>query len=227
MDAGLVPPTERLTRPGRTPLLWEAVLPDRAETAALLGALALDEASPDPRDPGSPPAVAQVLGALGTGLDRDLVDAVVADGHGDPHALDAAARRLGEVVGFTLTSAGEGLARADAGVDERNRVLAGLAEAAAGKVVLPGAGRVATPLVRMAANRVVAATLPTDARGGATSFDDPGDRRRDRRRRASRCAPWSAGPGRGPTPSHRSGGRTAAGPCGSGTTRGRRCRRRR
>jgi hypothetical protein len=88
---------------------------------------------------------------------------VVADGHGDPHALDVAARRLGEVVGFTLTSAGEGLARRDAGVDEHNRVLAGLAESAAAKVVLQGVARLATPLVRMAATRVVAAALPTDA----------------------------------------------------------------
>ena len=73
-----------------------------------------------------------------------------------------AAHRLGEVVGFTLTSAGEGLARRDADADERNRVLAGLAQAAAGKVVLPGVARVATPLVRMAADRVSAATLPSD-----------------------------------------------------------------
>ena len=77
--------------------------------------------------------------------------------------LDAVARRLGETVGFTLTSAGEGLARRDADVDDRNRVLAGLAEAAASKVVLPGAGRLATPLVRLAADRLVDATLPTDS----------------------------------------------------------------
>ncbi|MEP6648285.1 MAG: hypothetical protein ABJA74_00005, partial [Lapillicoccus sp.] len=56
------------------------------------------------------------------------------------------------------------LARRDADVDERNRVLAGLANAAADKVTIPGAaGRVATPLVRAAADRLVAATLPTDA----------------------------------------------------------------
>ena len=48
-------------------------------------------------------------------------------------------------------------------MDDRNRVLAGLAEAAAGKVVLPGAGRLATPLVRLAADRLVDATLPTNS----------------------------------------------------------------
>jgi hypothetical protein len=173
VDADVVADAERLTRPGRTPGTWEAVLRDRAATAALAGLLAFDPGSPGsvmgsagdpggPRDPGSAPALARVLGSLGAQLESDLVDAVAADRSGDAHALDAAAHRLGEVVGFTLTSAGDGLAGRDAGVDERNRALAGLAEAAAGKVVLPGIARVATPLVRVAADRVTAATLPSD-----------------------------------------------------------------
>jgi hypothetical protein len=173
VDANLVPDLDRLTRPGRTPGTWEAVLPDRTATAALAGLLALDTGSPgsvvgssggpgDPRDPGSAPALARVLGSLGRRLESDLVDAVAADHRGDVHALDAGAHRLGEVVGFTLTSAGDGLARRDADADERNRVLSELAEAAAGRVVLPGVARVATPLVRMAAERVTAATLPSD-----------------------------------------------------------------
>ena len=173
VDADLVADADRLTRPGRTPGTWEAVLPDRPAAAALAGLLAFDPGSPgsvggssgepgDPRDPGSAPALGRVLESLGARLESDLVDAVAADRAGDAHALDAAAHRLGEVVGFTLTSAGEGLARRDADADERNRVLAGLAQAAAGKVVLPGVARVATPLVRMAADRVSAATLPSD-----------------------------------------------------------------
>lgn len=173
VDADLVTDADRLTRPGRTPGTWEAVLPDRAATAALAGLLAFEPGSPgsvlgstgepgDPRDPGSAPALGRVLESLGARLESDLVDAVAADRGGDAHALDAAAYRLGEVVGFTLTSAGEGLARRDADADERNRVLAGLAQAAAGKVVLPGVARVATPLVRLAADRVSAATLPSD-----------------------------------------------------------------
>ncbi len=173
VDAGLVADADRLTRPGRTPGTWEAVLPGRPAAAALAGLLAFDPGSPgsvggssgepgDPRDPGSAPALGRVLESLGARLESDLVDAVAADRAGDAHALDAAAHRLGEVVGFTLTSAGEGLARRDADADERNRVLAGLAQAVAGKVVLPGVARVATPLVRMAADRVSATTLPSD-----------------------------------------------------------------
>ena len=170
VDAGAVLDADRLTRPGRSPGTWEAVLPDRSTAAALVGVVALDtgaltdrSSGTAPREPAAAPALSQVLWALDTRLEADLVDAVRADRSGDPHALDAVARRLGETVGFTLTSAGEGLARRDADVDDRNRVLAGLAEAAAGKVVLPGAGRLATPLVRLAADRLVDATLPTDS----------------------------------------------------------------
>jgi hypothetical protein len=209
VDAALVADADRLTRPGRSPETWEAVLPGGVTTAALVGLLAFDTGSPgsvvggsgepgDPRDPGSAPALARLLESLGARLEGDLVDAVAADRRGDAHALDAAAHRLGEVVGFTLTGAGEGLARRDADADERNRVLAGLAQAAAGKVVLPGVARVATPLVRMAADRVSAATLPADTeaaqRRATTQATDQAMAATAVEVRAlvSRAQPWSA-----------------------------------
>ncbi|HEU4998045.1 MAG TPA: hypothetical protein VFT68_03800 [Lapillicoccus sp.] len=160
VDGRLASASDRLTRPGQETGTWEAVLADRATAAALLGAVALDQPSPG----GRAPAVALVLGSLGERLDDDLVAAVRADHAGDPHALDAVSRRLGQAVGFTLTSAGEGLARRDADTDARNRMLARLLEAGVDKVAVPGAaGRAATPLVRAAADRLVAANLPTDA----------------------------------------------------------------
>jgi hypothetical protein len=204
VDAGSVVTADRLTRPGRSPGTWEAVLPDPRTTAALVGAVALDssatlEPGPDtaPRNPVSAPALSQVLQALDSRMELDLVEAVRADRSGDAHALDAVARRLGESVGFTLTSAGEGLARRDADVDDRNRVVAGLAEAAAGKVVLPGAASVATPLVRLAADRLVGATLPTDSaaaqrRATTEATESAADAANlDVRSMVSRAHPWT------------------------------------
>ncbi len=204
VDAGSLADADRLTRPGRSARTWEAVLPDRPTTAALLGVIALDtgatgDRGPDlePRNPAAAPALSQVLWALDSRLELDLVDAVRADRSGDAHALDAVARRLGETVGFTLTSAGEGLARRDADVDDRNRVVAGLVEAAAGKVVLPGAGRVATPLVRLAADRLVDATLPTGmAAAQRRATTDATERAADAanlevRSLVSRAHPWT------------------------------------
>ena len=46
VDADLVADADRLTRPGRTPGTWEAVLPDRPAAAALAGLLAFDPGSP-------------------------------------------------------------------------------------------------------------------------------------------------------------------------------------
>jgi hypothetical protein len=203
VDAAVVVDADRLTTPARDPQAWEIVLPDRPTTAALLGALAFDdELSPGATRPiagsaGTAPALTQVLGSLGQRLEQDLVDAVRADHAGDPHALDAAARRLGETVGFTLTSAGEALARRDADTDERNRVVAGLVEWAVGKVAIPGAaGRLATPLVKAAANRLVTATLPTDAestqrRATAQATETTADAAMvDVRALVSRAEPW-------------------------------------
>jgi hypothetical protein len=66
-------------------------------------------------------------------------------------------------VGFVLTSAGDALAHRGEDIDERNRVLAGLVESAAGKVAIPGAvGRLSTPLVRAVADHLVRGALPTD-----------------------------------------------------------------
>jgi hypothetical protein len=207
VDTALVPFADRLTRPGRDPGTWEAVLPDRPTSAALLGALAFDGptlvegagTAPRSGDPAAPPAVARFLGALGDRLEADLVDAVRADHAGDTHALDAASRRLGETVGFTLTSAGDGLARRNADADDRNRIIAGLAAAAADKIVVPGAaGRVATPLIRAAAGRLVAASLPTDAeaaqrRATAAATETAGDRAFvEVRALVSRAHPWTA-----------------------------------
>jgi hypothetical protein len=209
VDAAVVVDADRLTRPARDPQAWEVVLPDRPTTAALLGALAFDDelrpiaTGPVAGSPGTAPALAQVLGSLGQRLEQDLADAVRADHAGDPHALDAAARRLGETVGFTLTSAGEALARRDADTDERNRVVAGLVEWAVGKVAIPGAaGRLATPLVKAAANRLVTATLPTDAestqrRATAQATETTADAAMvDVRALVSRAEPW--GPDQAP-----------------------------
>jgi len=203
VDAAVVVDADRLTTPARDPQAWEIVLPDRPTTAALLGALAFDDelspgaTRPIAGSPGTAPALTQVLGSLGQRLEQDLVDAVRADHAGDPHALDAAARRLGETVGFTLTSAGEALARRDADTDERNRVVAGLVEWAVGKVAIPGAaGRLATPLVKAAANRLVTATLPTDAestqrRATAQATETTADAAMvDVRALVSRAEPW-------------------------------------
>jgi hypothetical protein len=160
VDSRLVTPADRLSRPGRAPGTWEAVLGDRATGAGLVGALALDEPPAGSRDP----ALTPVLRSLGDQLDEDLVAAVRADRAGDVHALDAASRRLGESVGFTLTSAGEGLARRDADTDARNRILARLLEAGVEKAVVPGtAGRAATPLLRAVASRAIAGGLPAYA----------------------------------------------------------------
>ena len=205
VDDGLAPATDRLTRPGRTPGTWEAVLPDRPTTAALVGVLAFDTGTPGVGQPPegaargltASPALTRVLGSVGTRLEADLVDAVRADRWGDPHALDAASRRLGETVGFTLTSAGEGLARRDADTDTRNRLLAGLAEAAAAKVALPGAGSAATPLVRLAADRLVDLTLPTGSeaaqrRATALATESAADAATvDVRTLVSRAHPWA------------------------------------
>ena len=205
VDVAVVVDADRLTRPARDPQAWEVVLPDRPTTAALLGALAFDDelrpiaTGPVAGSPGTAPALAQVLGSLGQRLEQDLADAVRADHAGDPHALDAAARRLGETVGFTLTSAGEALARRDADTDERNRVLLGLAEWVVGKMAIPGpAGRLATPLVKAAANRLVTATLPTDAestqrRATAQATETTADAAMvDVRALVSRAEPWGA-----------------------------------
>jgi hypothetical protein len=159
VDARLVPDADRLTRPGRSPGTWDAVLADRTTAAALVGDIALDQPPVDDREP----ALAAVLRSVGDRLHDDLVTAVRADHAGDAHALEAASRRLGETVGFTLTSAGEGLAGRAADTDARNRMLVRLLETAVDKVALPGAGRAATPLVRAVADRVIAASLPTDA----------------------------------------------------------------
>ena len=205
MDESLAPATDRLTRPGRTSGGWEAVLPGRPATAALVGVLALDTgmaglgAPPDvvAHGPTASPALTQVLGSVGARLEADLVDAVRADRWGDPHALDAAARRLGETVGFTLTSAGEGLARLEADADTHNRLLAGLAEAAAAKVVLPGPASAASPLVRLAAERLVDLTLPTGSeaaqrRATALATESAADGATvDVRTLVSRAHPWS------------------------------------
>ncbi|HEU4331159.1 MAG TPA: hypothetical protein VFR40_08555 [Lapillicoccus sp.] len=195
VDGTLVPDVDRLTRAGRGPGTWEAVLADRATAAALLGTLALDEPSPGVRQP----ALAVVLDSLGERLDADLVAAVRADHAGDPHALDAVSRRLGETVGFTLTSAGDGLARRDADADARNRRLAGLLETGVDKLAATGAsGRAATPLVRAAADRMIAAGLPIDAearqRATTTRNLDAATEATvvEVRALVSRAQPWSA-----------------------------------
>jgi hypothetical protein len=195
VDRRLVTDPDRLTRPGRATGTWEAVLADRTIAAALLGVVALDEPSPRGRDP----AIAVVLAAVGDRLDDDLVTAVRADHAGDPHALDAVSRRLGETVGFTLTSAGAGLARRDADTDARNRRLAQLLDTGVDKVAVPGvAGRAASPLVRAAAHRVIAAALPTDAeaaqRAATTkSLDAASDAAFvEVRTLVSRAQPWTA-----------------------------------
>ena len=130
------------------------MLPDRPTSAALLGALAfdgptlVDEAGAAPARATRPPyrRWRGSSGALGDRLEVDLVDAVRADHTGDTHALDAHRGGWARRSGFTLTSAGDGLARRDADADDRNRIIAGLAAAAADKIIVPGAaGRVATP----------------------------------------------------------------------------------
>ena len=210
VDAAAAFEADRLTRPARDPRAWEVVLPDRPTAAALLGVLAFDGLPPNrvgsgtgSREFESAPALALVLGSLGQRLEQDLADAVRADHAGDTHALDAASRRLGETVGFTLTAAGDALARRDADNDARNRVLAGLAESAVGKVAIPGAaGRLATPLVKAIAKRLITTALPTDAeytqrRATAQATDHTADAAfADVRALVSRAQPW--GPDQSP-----------------------------
>jgi hypothetical protein len=205
VDAAAIPAADRLTRPARDSSAWEAVLPDRPTAAALFGVLALDGLAPDrvvtgtgARTAESAPALALVLGPLGQRLEQDVADAVRADHAGDTHALDAASRRLGETLGFTLTAAGDALARRDADTDARNRVFAGLIESAVGKVAIPGAaGRFATPLVKAVADRLVTTTLPTDAestrrRATAQATESAADAAfTDVRALVSRAQPWN------------------------------------
>ncbi len=163
-DAATLSPAERLVRPGRTSGTWEIVLADRPTTAALVGALALaDPASDGAPSPTGSPALALALGGIGSSLERDLAQAVAA-GTSGADATEVAARRFGATTGFVLVRAGSALAGRAAGRDAQHRALLEVADLAVGKLAVPGAaGKVATPLLRAAAGRVVEVALPTGA----------------------------------------------------------------
>ena len=163
-DAAALTPMARLVRQGRTPGTWEIVIADRPTAAALLGALALAEpGGGDPPAPTRSPALALALGGIGASLERDLADAVAA-GASAADATDIAARRLGATTGFVLVAAGSALAGRAAARDAQDRALSEVADLAVGKLAVPGAaGKVATPLVRAAAGRVLEGALPAGA----------------------------------------------------------------
>ncbi|MEP6632507.1 MAG: hypothetical protein ABJA89_18690 [Lapillicoccus sp.] len=163
-DASALTPAQRLVRQGRTADTWEIVLADRPTAAALLGALALaDPGGGDAPAPSGSPALALALGGIGASLERDLAHAVAA-GASAADATDVAARRLGATTGFVLVSAGSALAGRAAARDAQDRALLEVADLAAGKLAVPGAaGKVATPLVRAAAGRVLEGALPIGA----------------------------------------------------------------
>ena len=161
--AGLTP-AERLVRRGREPGTWEVVLSDRSTASALVGALALDGfVTPAARDPASAPALARAMGGIGATLENDLVAAIAArPTRGETDEIVVTARRLGATTGFVLTSAGATLALQDEDLDAEHQRLAGLAELAVSKITVPGAaGRLASPVVRAAADQVVVTALPT------------------------------------------------------------------
>lgn len=166
-DAHTLTPADRLVRAGRDPGSWEVVLADRTTAAALVGELARDgRDAPAAGDPASAPALTQAMGGIATTLEADLVAAIAArpPGGGGAEAVEAAARRLGSTTGFVLSSAGAALALQGADLDAEHRRLADLADGTVGKVIIPGAaGRLATPVVRAAADLVVARALPTAA----------------------------------------------------------------
>lgn len=206
LDGASLTPAERLVRHGREAGTWEVVMADRATAAAVVGELAFDRTdrgagaagTTAAQDPAAAPALAHVLDLVGARLEADLVAAVAADHAGDEHAVDAAAQQLGGTVGFLLTAAGTALAGSDADADARNRALAQVADLAVAKIAIPGtAGRLATPLVRAAGERVVAAALPSGAEAAQRQATaDAVERQREEalvaaRTLVSRAHPWS------------------------------------
>lgn len=179
------PAGDLLLRHGRDPGTYDIVV-RRAAVTAVLGELALDPTTSTNADVGAapavadgrPPAVAHALDLLGRQLDADLVDALRLDQAGDPHALDVAATHVGEVVGLTLASGGEALAGRDAESDVRNERVRDVADLVLSKLPVPGfAGKVAVPLVRLAAGHVVDNAFPDGAEaatraGTVTALDD-------------------------------------------------------
>lgn len=201
VDAQQLDSVERLVREGREPGTSDIVWADRRTAAAALGELALDrvDGSSASDGPTRAPALVHAVESLAERQQPDLLSAVARDGAGDPHALDAAARRVGSTVGFIVASGGETLAGVRATQDEAHTAMTAIADLVVDDVPLPHQlGTVGAALARHAAAGVVAELLPTDAESAqraatAATLGRIGDGAIAAGRTVvSEAAPWSA-----------------------------------